>query len=69
MNCVKAFRLKNGFSREQIADILKISVSLYNKIEYNQRQPSRKFLSRIKTAFPNFDINNFFTSDTDNKED
>ena len=61
MNCIKAFRLENGYSRKQIADILKISVSLYNKVEYNQRRPSQNFLDRLKSAFPDFDMNIFFT--------
>ena len=63
MNCVKEFRLKKGYSREEMAAKLKISISLYNKIEFGARESSRNFLNRFKRAFPDFDMNIFFTSD------
>ena len=63
MEYLKDFRLNHGYSKKQMADILQISNSLYEKIEYGIRQPSRNFLIRFKTIFPNFDMNIFFTSD------
>lgn len=62
MGYLKDFRQNNGFSKKQMADILQISISLYEKIEYGVRLPSRNFLSRFKAVFPNFDMNIFFTS-------
>lgn len=63
MTCVKEFRLKKGYTRAQMADKLKISISLYDKIEFGVRESSRNFLNRFKKAFPEFDMNIFFTSD------
>ena len=59
MECLKDFRLNHGYSKKQMADILQISNSLYEKIEYGIRQPSRNFLCRFKSVFPNFDMNIF----------
>lgn len=66
MEFLKQFRIKQGLSKKQMADILNISIILYEKVEYGTRQPSRKFLSRFKAAFPDFDMNIFFTDS--NKE-
>ena len=58
---LQMFRKEHGYSRKQIADKLKISFSLYEKIEYGIRKPSQKFLYNFKSAFPDFDMNIFFT--------
>lgn len=67
MDLLKNFRENHGYSKKQMADILQISSSLYEKIEYGIRLPSRNFLCRFKTVFPNFDMNIFFTSDKEKK--
>lgn len=64
MDILKKFRQSNGYSKKQLADILQISDSLYEKIEYDVRPPSRNFLNRFKAAFPNFDMNIFFTENS-----
>ena len=64
MDCLKNFRKIHGYSKKQMANILQISNSLYEKIEYDVRPPSRNFLSRFKTKFPTFDMNKFFISDS-----
>ena len=66
---IKDFRIKKGYSREQMSDKLKISISLYNKIEYDQRKPSQLFLRKFKSAFPDFDMNIFFTTDNSAEDD
>lgn len=60
MKLVKDFRLNHGYSRKQMADLMNISLSQYDKIEFNQRHPSSNFLKKFKKAFPEFDMNNFF---------
>ena len=60
MDCLKKFRLEHGFSKLQMAEKLKISGSLYEKVESGIRRPSRNFLKRFKDAFPDFDMNIFF---------
>ena len=62
MKVLKDFRKQYGYSREQMARMLDISTSLYNKIEFGQRQPSQNFMTKFKAAFPSFDMNIFFTS-------
>ena len=43
-----------------MATKVQVSTSLYEKIELDQRQPSRLFLSKFKAAFPDYDMNIFF---------
>ena len=61
MEMLKKFRLEQGFKREQMAEKMGISTSLYDKIEFDARTPSRNFLNRFKKAFPKFDMNKFFS--------
>ena len=58
---LQMFRTNHGYSRKELADKLKISFSLYEKIEYGIRKPSQNFLQKFKAAFPDFDMNIFFT--------
>ncbi len=69
MYCLKKFRDNHGYSKKQMAEILQISNSLYEKIEYKVRTPSINFLNRFKKAFPDFDMNIFFISDNDNQSE
>ncbi|WP_293997629.1 helix-turn-helix transcriptional regulator [uncultured Megasphaera sp.] len=61
MEWLKSFRNENGYTLDEMAGILGISKSLYEKIEYNDREPSRNFLTKFKKAFPDVDMNVFFT--------
>ena len=60
MEWMKKFRNSKGFTASEMADKLGISKSLYEKIEYDDRQHSRNFMERFKKAFPDFDMNIFF---------
>lgn len=62
MKELKDFRKQYGYSREQMAQALNISISLYNKIEFGQRPPSQNFMTKFKAKFPSFDMNIFFVS-------
>ena len=62
MKQLKDLRLKQGYSRKQMAQLLGISLSQYDKVEFNQRPASRTFLEKFKTTFPDFDMNIFFDS-------
>ena len=57
---LKDFREGLGYSKSQLASALGISTSLYEKIEWGIRAPSRHFLFRFKQTFPTFDMNIFF---------
>ncbi|MDY5105312.1 MAG: helix-turn-helix transcriptional regulator [Megasphaera elsdenii] len=61
MDWLKDFRKSKGYTVSEMADKLRISKSLYEKIEYNDRNPSHNFMERFKKAFPDFDMNLFFT--------
>lgn len=54
------FRKERGMSTQDMADALGISKSWYEKIEYEQRKPSREFMLAFKKAFPMFDVRIFF---------
>lgn len=60
MKCLMEFRKSRKFSKVDMAKTLGISQSLYEKVEYNDRGPSRMFMSKFKSAFPDFDMNIFF---------
>lgn len=62
MSQIKKYRLSKGYSRKEMADLLNISLSQYDKVEFNQRFPSNTFLKKFKKAFPEFDMNIFFES-------
>lgn len=60
MKCMKKFRKDKGYTASEMANILGISQSLYDKIEYDNRKPSREFMTKFKRCFPDFDMNIFF---------
>lgn len=60
MTFLKDFRKEKGYTTKQMADVLQISSSLYEKVEGDFRTPSQNFLTRFKQSFPDFDMNIFF---------
>ena len=60
MEALKRLRAENGLTLEGMAERLNTSLSLYTKLEYGDRQPSREFLKKVKDAFPDYDMNIFF---------
>ena len=54
------FRAEKEFSTMDIAKIIGVSTSFYEKIEYGQRKPSYNFIVKFKNAFPESDISIFF---------
>lgn len=60
METIKQFREQLGLTMEEQAKRLKISVSMYEKIEYGYREPSKNFIEKFKTVYPYIDINIFF---------
>ena len=60
MNWLVKFRREKGYTRNEMAKALGVSVSLYEKIEYGDRRPSGNFLGKFKKAFPSFNMNIFF---------
>lgn len=60
MEVLKKFRESLGLSIQAFADSIKVSKSLYEKVEWGTRKPSRNFMERLKLKYPQFDINIFF---------
>ena len=54
------FREQQNLTRYEMAKKLKLSKSMYEKIELGFRNPSYNFLLKIKNSFPDFDINLLF---------
>lgn len=67
LNTLIDFREHQKLTVAQMSEILGVSRSLYQKIEYGNRGASRKFIQRFKKTFPTSDIVAiFFTNDIHN---
>ena len=62
MKELELFRKSLNLTRQEFAEAIKISKSLYEKVETGQRKPSRNFVEKLKCKFPQFDTNIFFNS-------
>ena len=60
MEFLKEFRSSQELTIQEFADNIKVSKSLYEKVESGARKPSREFLSKLKLKYPQFDVNIFF---------
>lgn len=60
METLKKFRFSLGLTIQEFADSMSMSKSLYEKVESGARKPSRTFLTKLKSTYPQFDINIFF---------
>lgn len=60
MKFLSDLRKSKNVSLAEMASFIGVSESLYSKIEYGNRQPSRAFMQKFKKAFPNCDMNIFF---------
>lgn len=58
---LKDFRLKQKKTQQEMADLVGITKSMYEKLEYNERTPSVETIKRFKKAFKNFDTNIFLS--------
>ncbi len=62
MEILKRFRLSLNLTTQEFASNIGVSKSLYEKVETGARKPSRMFTTKLKTKYPQFDVNIFFTS-------
>ena len=60
MEELKDFRISLGLTIKGFAEEIKVSKSLYEKVESGDRKPSREFITKLKTRFPQFDTNLLF---------
>ena len=62
MKELELFRKSLNLTRQEFADNIEISRSLYEKVETGQRKPSRNFVEKLKRKYPQFDANIFYAS-------
>ncbi len=53
------YRKEIGKTQQEMANLLKISYSMYQKLEYGIVKPSVKTIKKFKEVFKDFDINIF----------
>lgn len=56
------FRKKEKLTQNKMADILGISYTMYQSLEYGLRNPSIKTLNKFKVKFPQANITDIFLS-------
>lgn len=61
MEVLKSFRESLKLTTQEFANSIKVSKSLYEKVEAGTRKPSREFTTKLKAVYPQFDVNIFFT--------
>lgn len=59
---MRDFRQKKNLSMLEMSKKIGVSLSLYEKVELEQRTPSFKFINKFKKAFPEADTNSMFFS-------
>ena len=53
---LKQLRKEKRYTQKEMAEILGVSRSYYEKIEYGIRKPSRAFLEKLLSRFPEVDL-------------
>lgn len=67
MEKLRAFRKEKGLSQEKMAKMLDITLSMYEKVESGRAGVSAAFMRRLKSAFPDANIDLlFFANDSNN---
>lgn len=56
---LKEFRLKKKKTQQEMADLVGITKSMYEKLEYKQASPSVETMRKFKAAFKDFNVNIF----------
>ena len=62
MEALKNFRNSLNLTIQEFAESIGVSKSLYEKVETGARKPSRAFTTKLKSKYPQFDVNIFFTN-------
>lgn len=60
MEQIKEFRNSLGLTINEFAREIKVSKSLHEKIESGARKPSREYITKLKSRYPQFDTNLLF---------
>ena len=62
MSSLKEFRKEKGLSQDAMARVLGITLSMYEKVERGSAGASAAFMRRLKTAYPEVNIDVLFFS-------
>ena len=68
METLKKIREELNLTMDEMAERLGMSTSMYEKIEYGYRVPSRRFVESMKKTFPFVDVNIFFGKEVHNNK-
>lgn len=60
MDRLREFRKSHNLTQEAMANVLGITVSMYEKVEGGRANASSAFMKRVKRAFPEVNIDNIF---------
>lgn len=66
MNNLRELRKENGYSQEQMAAELGVSLSMYQKVEQGNAKAGRNFMEKIKQRFPEASIDYIFFASNSN---
>lgn len=66
MNNLRKLRKENGYSQEQMAAELGVSLSMYQKVEQGSAKAGRNFMEKIKQRFPEASIDYIFFASNSN---
>mgnify|MGYP002868176246 CR=1 FL=1 len=60
---LQTFRKSQNLSTKEISDLMGVSKSAYEKVEYGQRSPSFNFVLKFKQKFPQCSTDEMFLSE------
>lgn len=66
MNNLRELRKENGFSQEQMAAELGVSLSMYQKVEQGNAKAGWAFMEKLKCRFPEASIDHIFFANNSN---
>ena len=66
MNNLRELRKENGYSQEQMAAELGVSLSMYQKVEQGNAKAGRNFMEKIKQRFPEASTDYIFFASNSN---
>ena len=63
MEALKEFRLEKTLSKDRMARKIGVSTSFFEKVENGHAKPSRGFMEKLKSVYPEVNLDKMFFSD------
>lgn len=57
---LKQLRRENNLSQKEMAEVIGVSLSMYEKVERGNIKASRNFMEALKNTYPHIDIDFIF---------